>query len=176
MMNKILVLTLLSALSFGKIYGQESLEIYKKTDTVPKVFYKELDDRGHTTVEIRGKEFLDAILFTLKADGVQSVEHNTERKVLMIGLKPEYNPVLISLSAFKNKYTNVKSEHVIFKIDDRFVQGDPNKVLVDEANIMLIYVSPIKFVGDLTDLYMITLIPRTDANLKKFNEKRIILR
>ncbi|WP_426791286.1 hypothetical protein [Sphingobacterium sp. WOUb80] len=175
-MNKILVLTLLSAFSFGKIYGQQSFEIYKKTDSVPKVVYKELDDRRHATIEIRGKEFLDDTILTLNADGIQSVEHNTERKVIMLGLKPEYNPVLISLSAFKNKYTTIKSENVIFKIDERFVQSDPNKVLVDEANIMLIYVSPIKFVGDLKDVYMITLIPRTEANLKKFNEKRIIIR
>lgn len=175
-MNKILVLTLLSALSLGKIYAQQTVEIYKKTDTVPRVVYKELDDRRHATVEMRGKEFLDATILTLKADGIQSVELNNDRKVMMLELKPDYNPVLISLSAFKNKYTKIKSEHVIFKIDDRFVQSDPNEVFVDEANIMLMYVSPVKFVGDLKDLYMITLIPRTDANMKKLNEKRIIIR
>lgn len=36
-----------------------------------------------------------------------------------------------------------------------------------------ISISPIKFIGGLEDLYMLTLVPRTDKNLKKLNEIRI---
>ncbi|WP_343558922.1 hypothetical protein [Sphingobacterium sp.] len=172
-MKKILYLTLMSTFSLGMAYGQESLEIYKKTDTVPKVVYKVLDDRAHTTIEIQGKDYLDDIIGTLKAEGINSIGHSTKRKSLVVELKPGYKPILISLSSLKNKYTNVKSERVIFKIDDRFVQQNPDEVLVDESNIMLVSVSPIKFTGDLNDLFMITIFPRSDKNLKSFNAIRI---
>ncbi|WP_313448335.1 hypothetical protein [Sphingobacterium sp.] len=172
-MKKIFFLTLMLTFSLGIVYGQESLEIYKKTDTVPKVVYKVLDDRAHTTIEIQGKDYLDDIVPTLKAEGINSIGHSTEKKALVVELKPGYKPVLINLSTLKNKYTNVKSERVLFKIDDRFVQQNPDEVLVDESNIMLISVSPIKFTGDLDDLFLITIFPRSDKNLKNFNAIRV---
>lgn len=172
-MKKTFLFSLLSFLGLSLTYGQQLKPLYSKTDTLPKVVYKVLDDRAHATIEIQGKDYLDDIILTLKAEGINSIEHSTEKKALVVELKPGYKPVLMSLSDIVKKYTNVKSERVIFKIDDRFVQNNPREVLIDESNIMLISVSPVKFVGDLEDLYMITLIPRTDKNLKKFNEIRI---
>ncbi|WP_293879444.1 hypothetical protein [Sphingobacterium sp. UBA1498] len=123
--EKISFLTLLSTISLGIAYGQESLEIYRKTDTVPKVVYRVLDNRAHSIIEIQGKDYLDDIVPTLKAEGINSIGHNTEKKALVVELKPGYKPVLINLSTLKNKYTNVKSERVLFKIDDRVVQQNP---------------------------------------------------
>ncbi len=172
-MKETLLLSLLSFFGLSLTYGQQLKPLYSKTDTLPRVVYKDLNERPLPKLEMRGENYLGDGMWSLKSEGVKSVDINKERGVVIIELTPEYKPVLMSLSDIVKKYTNVKSERVIFKIDDRFVQNNPREVLIDESNIMLISVSPVKFVGDLEDMYMITLIPRTDKNLKKFNEIRI---
>ncbi|WP_104381337.1 hypothetical protein [Sphingobacterium sp. HMA12] len=172
-MKKTLLFSLLSFLGLSLTYGQQLKPLYSKTDTLPKVAYKDLNETPLPKIEMQGKNYLGEAMRSLKSEGVKSVDINKERGVVIVELKPEYHPVLMSLSDIKKKYTNVKSEHVIFRIEDSFVQNNPKEVLVDASNIMLISVSLVKFVSDIEDLYMITLIPRTDKNIKKFNEIRI---
>jgi|GEM_PF-1045201 len=172
-MKKTLLFSLLSFLGLSLTYGQQLKPLYSKTDTLPKVVYKDLNETPLPKIEMQGKNYLGDAMRSLKSEGVKSVDINKERGVVIIELTPEYKPVLMSLSDIIKKYTNIKSEHVIFRIEDNFVQNNPNEVLVDASNIMLISVSPVKFIGDLEDLYMVTLVPRTDKNVEKLNEIRI---
>jgi len=172
-MKKTLLFSLLSIFGLSLTYGQQLKPVYSKTDTLPKVVYKDLNETPLPQLEMQGKNYLGDAMRSLKSEGVKSVDINKERGVVVIELAPGYNPILTSLSDIIKKYTNIKSEHVIFRIEDKFVQNNPNEVLVDASNIMLISISPVKFVGDLEDLYMVTLVPRTDKNIKKFNEIRI---
>lgn len=172
-MKKTLLFSLLSFFGLSLTYGQQLKSLYSKTDTLPRVVYKDLNERPLPKLEMQGKNYLGDGMLSLKSEGVKSVDINKERGAVVIELTPEYHPVLMSLSDIKKKYTNLKSERVIFRIEDNFVQNNPNEVLVDASNIMLISVSPVKFIGDLEDLYMVTLVPRTDKNVKKLNEIRI---
>lgn len=124
-------------------------------------------------MEIKGKIYLGETGNSLKSEGIKSVETSKQKQALIIELNQDYSPVLISLSELKNNYTNIKSDRVIFRIDNNIIQNSPDEVLVDVSNIMVISVSPIKFISDLDDLFMITLFPRTDSNIKKFNTIRI---
>ncbi|MDF2477416.1 MAG: hypothetical protein K0S24_2899 [Sphingobacterium sp.] len=172
-MKKTLLFSLLSVFGLSLTYGQQLKPLYSKTDTLPRVVYKDLNERPLPKLEMQGKNYLGDGMQSLKPEGVKSVDINKERGTVIIELTPEYEPVLMSLSDITKKYTNVKSEHVIFRIEDNFVQNNPNEVLVDVSNIMLISVSPVKFIGDLEDLYMVTLVPRTDKNVEKLNQIRI---
>jgi hypothetical protein len=172
-MKKKLFFSLLSFFGLSLTYGQQLKPLYSKTDTLPRVVYKDLNERALPKLEMRGENYLGDGMWSLKSEGVKSIDINKERGVVVIELTPEYKPVLMSLSDIVKKHTNIKSERVIFKIDDRFVQNNPREVLIDESNIMLISVSPVKFIGDLEDLYMVTLVPRTDKNVEKLNQIRI---
>ncbi|MEN5231581.1 hypothetical protein [Sphingobacterium faecium] len=68
----------------------------------------------------------------------------------------------ITLSDLRKNYTNVQSDRAIFQIEDKIIQDHPSTVFVDISNIMTIFVSPVKFIGDLDDLYMITLKVRNE--------------
>ncbi|WP_293944780.1 MULTISPECIES: hypothetical protein [unclassified Sphingobacterium] len=172
-MKKTLLFSLLSFFGLSLTYGQQLKPLYSKTDTLPRVVYKDLNERPLPKLEMQGKNYLGDGMLSLKSEGVKSVDINKEKGAVVIEFTPEYHPVLMSLSDIKKKYTNLKSERVIFRIEDNFVQNNPNEVLVDASNIMLISVSPVKFIGDLEDLYMVTLVPRTDKNVEKMNEIRI---
>jgi hypothetical protein len=68
---------------------------------------------------------------------------------------------------------SVQSDRVIFQIEDIIIQDDPNTIYVDISNIMTIFVSPVKFIGDLDDLYILTLKVRNERNMKDMNTIRI---
>jgi len=172
-MKKTLFFSLLSFFGLSLTYGQQLKPLYSKTDTLPKVVYKDLNETPLPKIEMQGENYLGDAMRSLKSEGVKSVDIDKERGIVIVELKPEYHPVLMSLSDIKKIYTNIKSERVIFRIEDNFVQNNPDEVLVDASNIMLISVSPVKFIGDLEDLYMVTLVPRTDKNIEKLNEIRI---
>ncbi|MCW2260328.1 hypothetical protein [Sphingobacterium kitahiroshimense] len=67
----------------------------------------------------------------------------------------------------------MQSDRVIFQIEDKIIQDDPDTTFVDISNIMTISVSPVKFIGDLDDLYMVTLRVRNEKNIKDLNTIRI---
>lgn len=172
-MKKTLLFSLLPFFGLSTAYGQQLKPLYSKTDTMPRVVYKDLNEAEMPKVEIEGKKYLGDIARTLKPEGIKSVTVSKDRQPMIVELKPGYKPFFMTLSDLKKKYTNIKSERVIFKIEDNFVQNNPDKVLIDSSNIMLISISPVKFIADVEDLYMITLIPRSDKNVKKFNEIRL---
>jgi len=172
-MKKTLILSLISFIGFNLVQGQENEQInfkkYSMSDSVPVVIYKELKEKEVPKISFQGKKYLKDGMMTIKAEYVKTFDLGTAE----LTLKDGYSPDFISLSEFKRKYTNVKSDHVIYKIEDKIIQDDPDELMVDQSNIMLISVSPIKFIGDLNDLYMITLRTRTEKNIKELNTVRI---
>lgn len=168
-MKKIFLFALLSSFGIGLTYGQYSTNQYSITDKVPKVIYKNLKDRDLAKIEVLGKLYSSETGLTLKTDSIKTAEANKEKQAIVIGLTAGYKPEFITLSDLKKNYTNVQSDQVIFQIEDKIIQDDPNTVFVDIINIMTITVSPIKFVGNLDDLYMVTLKVRNEKNIKDMN-------
>jgi len=173
-MKKILLCTLLSWFGFSIAHGQNPHSQHSKTDTVPSTVYKNLDDKSQVNVQILGKVYKGGLMGTLKPEEIKSVEIDKGKQLVIIELNQNYKPVPITLSDLQKKYTNVKSNRVIFKIDDQIVQQNPAEVFVDISNIMRIDVSPVKFIGDIDELYMMNLWVRNEKNKKELN--KIIIR
>nr|WP_288810972.1 hypothetical protein [uncultured Sphingobacterium sp.] len=173
-MKKILLCALLSWFGLSIAHGQNPHSRYNMTDTVPSTVYKKLNDISQVNVEVLGKLYKGDLMGTLKPEGVKSVDVDKGKQLVIIELNQNYKPVLITLSDLQKKYTNVKSNRVIFMVDDQIVQQSPAEVFVDISNIMQIDVSPVKSIGDIDELYMINLWVRNEKNIKELN--RIILR
>ena len=137
------------------------------------MIYKDLKERDLAKIEVLGKLYASETGLTLKTDSIETVEASKEKQAIVIGITADYKPDFITLSDLRKKYTNVQSDRVIFQIEDKIIQDDPNTVYVDISNIMKIFVSPVKFIGDLDDLYMITLKVRNEKNMKDISTIRI---
>ncbi|MGA6120770.1 hypothetical protein [Sphingobacterium sp. UDSM-2020] len=172
-MKKTFLFALLSSFGLSLTYGQYSTNQYSITDKVPKVIYKDLKDRNFPKVELLGKQYSSESALTLKEDSIKTVEISKEKQAIIIGLTADYKPEFITLSDLRKNFTNVQSDRVIFQIEDKIIQDDPNTVFVDIINIMTITVSPIKFVGNLDDLYMVSLKVRNEKNIKDMDTIRI---
>lgn len=172
-MKKIFLSALLLSFGIGLTYGQYSTNRYSITDKVPKGIYKDLKDRNFPNVELLGKQYSSESMLTLITDSIKTVEVIKEKQVIKIGLTAHYKPEFITLSDLRKNYTNVKSDRIIFQIENKIIQADPDTTFVDISNIMTISVSPVKFIGDLDDLYMVTLKVRNEKNMKDLNTIRI---
>ena len=166
---KVKFLFLLSFLGVNITYAQHSANLYKMTDTVTKVFYRDYGQDNQAIVEILGKKYPIDGTATLKMDQIESFDVNKEKELVMIGLKPAYKPIFITLTDLKKKYTTVNSNRVIYQIDNKIIQKNPNEISVDESNIMAIIVTPVKLIVDVEELYQITLKTRTENNIKEMN-------
>ncbi|MEJ5092087.1 hypothetical protein GEO21_18825 [Sphingobacterium faecium] len=172
-MKKIFLFALLSSFGLSLTYGQQTNNQYSITDKLPKVIYKDLKERDLAKIEVLGKQYSSETGLTLKTDSIKTVEANKEKQAIVIGITADYKPDFITLSDLRKNYTNVQSDRVIFQIEDKIIQDDPNTVFVDISNIMTIFVSPVKFIGDLDDLYMVTLKVRNEKNIEAISTIRI---
>lgn len=172
-MKKIFLSALLSSFGLSLTYGQHAKTEYSITDKVPRVIYTDIKKRDMPKIEVLGKQYSGDGGLALKTDSIKSVVISKEKQAVILELTPAYIPDFITLSDLKKKYTNVQSDRVIFQIEDKIVQDNPDTIFVDISNIMVIYVSPVKFIGDLDDLYMVTLKVRTEKNIKDLNTFRI---
>lgn len=163
------VFALLSSFGLSLTYGQHTNNQYSITDKLPKIIYKDLKERDSARIEVLGKLYSSETGLTLKTDSIKTVEASKEKQVIVIGIAADYKPDFITLSDLRKNYTNVQSDRVIFQIENKIIQDDPKTVYVDISNIMTIFVSPVKFIGDLDDLYMVTLKVRNEKNVKDMN-------
>lgn len=168
-MKNIFLSALLLCFGISLSYGQTSTNQYRSTDKVPKVIYADLKDRNFLNIEVLGKQYSRESMLTLITDSIETVEVNKEKQVIRIGLTAHYKPEFITLSDLRKNYTNVKSDRIIFQIENKIIQADPDTTFVDISNIMTISVSPVKFVSDLEDLYMLTLRVRNERNRNDLN-------
>ncbi|WP_341832462.1 hypothetical protein AACH28_05590 [Sphingobacterium thalpophilum] len=95
---------------------QQLKPLYSKTDTLPKVVYKDLDERPLPKIEMQGRTYLGDAMRSLKPEEVQSIDVDKTRQVMLVELKPGYHPVLMSLSDIKKKYTNLNMQYSRLKI------------------------------------------------------------
>ncbi len=100
-MKKILLCALLSFFGLSLTHGQQLKPLYSKTDTLPKVVYKDLDERPLPKIEMQGRTYLGDAMRSLKPEEVQSIDVDKTRQVMIIELKPGYHPILMSLSDIK---------------------------------------------------------------------------
>lgn len=74
----------------------------------------------------------------------------------------------------KLKYTNIKDNSTIFKIDDELINADYENNLVDENYILKIIVEKFENKNEKLNINFINLITKSEENIKK--SKEIIIR
>lgn len=172
-MKKLVLLSFASMSILNLAHAQqarnEAFVSHKMTDTVPRVFYEKYTDRDSIEVLVNGEKFPAEGILTFKEDKIKSFEYP-----LRVELAADYVPRYISLSDLAKKYTKLNSDYILYKIDDRLIKRDPDEVLVDESNIMSIAVNQVKSNKGRDDIYIITLKPRSEKNMKEVG--KIILR
>jgi len=192
-MKKILFSTiiLLSINSFGqKLIGKAQglritkQEIISENDTIINVVYKNVIEYiKKPAYFINGRLINEGILRTINPNEIATV--NVEKKnieienvkyheQLYIVTKSAYKPKLISLNNLKTKYTNLKTETTIFKIDNVIVNADYNNFIVDENYILKIIVEPFENKNEKLNVNFVNLLTKSEENIKK--SKEIILR
>jgi hypothetical protein len=192
-MKKILFIAtiLLSINSFGqkltgKVQGLRitDQEFVSANDTIIKVVYKnEIEDKKKPAYFINGKLINEGILRTINPNEIETVHIEKENievenvkyyEQLYIVTKSTYKPKFISLNNLKLKYTNVKGNSTIFKIDDGIIYEDYENYLVDEKNILRIIVEKFENKNEKLNVNIINLTTKTLENIKR--SKEIIIR
>lgn len=186
-----IVSILLSINSFGQIKTEKvnGLKITNQVtvfdnDIIIKVIYKnEIKNDKKPAYFINGKLANESILRSINPNEIETV--NVEKEnieienvkyygKLYIVTKSTYKPKLISLNNLKFKYTNIKDNSTIFKIDDELINADYENNLVDENYILKIIVEKFENKNEKLNINFINLITKSEENIKK--SKEIIIR
>jgi hypothetical protein len=159
-------------------------EIASENDTLIKVIYKNgIENNRKPVCFINGKQTNESILRTLNPNEIATL--NIEKKnieidnikyheQLYIVTKSTYNPKLISLNNLKAKYTNLKKNSTVFKIDDDIINAEYDNFIVDEKFILKIIVEKVEKKNEKLIFNFINLITKSEENIKK--SKEIIIR
>lgn len=192
-MKNILLFTtmLLSIYGFGqKLTGKvpgvriTNQEISTENDTIIKVVYKnENQNNKKPAYFLNNKIVNESILRTINPNEISTVnvekenieiENVTYYGKIYFTTKSTYKPKLISLNSLKLKFTNIKENSTIFKIDDSIINGNYENYLVDENNILKINVEKFENNAEKLNINIITIVTKSEENIKK--SKEIILR
>jgi hypothetical protein len=169
----ILSFILLSSL----VHGQTT-----SADSTIKVRYADNTNSGKQPAYFINGKFAGSSL-SVKPDDIDSIrvvkeefrfENIKYNGQIHIFTKKNYSPKLITLTALKEKYTNLGTKPVVFTIDGSIVNSDYDKYLVDENNLLQIVVDKIIIAKENPDLGLIKLLTKSEENIKK--SKEIILR
>jgi hypothetical protein len=170
----------------GKILGLRitEKEIISENDTIIKVVYKnEVENNKKPAYFINGKLTNESILRTINPNEIATfnvekknieIENVKYHEQLYIVTKLTYKPKLISLNNLKAKYTTLKENSTVFKIDNIIVNADYNNFIVDENYILKIIVEPFENKNEKLNVNFVNLITKSDENIKK--SKEIIIR
>lgn len=186
-MIKVLVLSLIATNALGQAPGEKALlSVPKKDpDTTLKVVYANekihpgkkppayfingglVDETTFKTFDFKNVDSLQVLSTNSQSDS------NKYYGEMHIKTKGAYNPHLISLTALREKYTNVKNRNVLFMLNGVFINEYFDQSMVDEDYILRIIVEPAKNLKENISLFVINLVtgPKTDRN--KINEIRI---
>ncbi len=180
---------LLTINSFGqKLTGEipgvkmTSQEIQSKNDTIIKVVYKN-EDNKKLVCFLNGKITNESILRSINPDEIETLNIEKENieienvkyyGKLYVVTKSTYKPKFISLNNLKLKYTNLKENSTIFKIDNEIINADYGNYLVDENYILKIIIEKFENKIEKLNVNFVCLITKTEENIKK--SKEIILR
>ena len=176
---------------FGQVKSEKvnglkitNAEISVEKDTIIKVVYKnQIENNKKPAYFINEKLVNESILKTLNPNEIASVKvEKNEIEInnvkyygkLIIETKSNYNPKLISLNNLKAKYTNLKENPIIFKIDNEIVNANYDNFMVDEKFILKIIVENYQNKEEKLNLSFVNLITKSEENIKK--SKEIIIR
>ena len=181
---------LLSINSFGQIKAEKvnglkmtNQVTVSENDTIIKVVYKnEIKNDKKPAYFINGKLANESIIRCINPNEIETV--NVEKEnieienvkyygKLYIVTKSTYKPKFISLNNLKLKYTKIKENSIIFKIDDEIINLDYDKYLVDENYILNIVVEKFENQNEKLNLNFIKLVTKSEENMKKSKEIRI---
>lgn len=189
----VVILLFLSAISFGQEIPGVTLSNKTSTkyseDSDIYVRYTELpnDVKNDIAVLINGKFFKNgySLLKTVSLNKIEGVniekgeitinEIKYSGKIL-ITLKPDYKPNIITLNSLLAKHLTLDSNPTILKIDNAYINQDFNVYLVDEKYILQIDITTVN-TSDGKKINLINLVTKSDKNIEKANQpKQIILR
>jgi hypothetical protein len=182
---------LLSIYSFGQVKSEKvnglkitQTEINVENDTIIKVVYKnENQNNKKPAYFLNNKIVNESILRTINPNEIATVnvekenieiENVTYYGKIYFTTKSTYKPKLISLNSLKLKFTNIKENSTIFKIDDEIINDNYENYLVDQNNILKINVEKFENNAEKLNLNIITIVTKTEENIKK--SKEIIIR
>jgi len=159
-------------------------ETVSENDTIIKVTYKNVIEKNRKPAYfLNGVLTNESVLRTINPNEIltfniekENIEIDTVKYYgkLHLVTKLTYKPKLISLNKLKLKYTNLKEDSTIFKIDNEIVNADYENYLVDEKYILKIDIEKFENRAEKLIFNIINLITKTEENIKKANA--IILR
>ena len=186
----ILSIVILAALpTFGQRFltPDTTVELYSK-DSEIKVFEENPlnntshnDDIAFYINDILVSETIFRQLDPLKIESVNVVKEKLQHNGISydariyIKTKNDFKPEIISLGDLAKKYLTINSEILVFQIDDKVINQDYTDYIIDENFILKIVKSKIKSPNN-TDIALIKIITKTDENIEKANQVKVILR
>ena len=192
-MKKIVfIITLITAInSFGQINAEKNngLKItnqvtVSENDTIIKVYYKnQLENNIKPAYFVNDKLVNESVLKTLNPNEIASVKVEKDDieidnvkyyGKILVETKSTYSPNFISLNNLKTKYTNIKENKIIFKIDNEIVNANYDNFIVDEKYILKIIVENYENKEEKLKVCFVNLITKSEENIKK--SKEILLR
>lgn len=188
----IVILLFLSVISFGQevsgvTVNKNTTDNSEDSDIYVRYIKPTSDIKNNAAIYINSEFFKDGytLLKTVNPNKIEGVniekgeitinEIKYSGKIL-ITLKPDYKPSIITLNNLITKHLTLDDNPIILKIDNTYVNQDFNTYLVDEKYILQIDISKVNTsVGKKINL--INLITKSDKNIEKANQpKQIILR
>ena len=192
-MKKIVfIITLITAInSFGQINTEKGngLKIINQVtvsenDTIIQVYFKnQLENNIKPAYFVNDKLVDESVLKTLNLNEIDNVKVEKDDieidnvkyyGKILVETKSTYSPNFISLNNLKTKYTNIKENKIIFKIDNEIVNANYDNFIVDEKYILKIVVENYENKEEKLKVCFINLITKSEENIKK--SKEILLR
>ena len=157
------------------------IERYRKTgdvnDTVINVSYISKPVSERNPVYYLNDRLVDGTTIrTINPKSIESInvikknsEMNNDKKYgeIHIKMKTGYAPKLLSLNDLKLKYTDVRDNPTIYLIDGEFINGDYDKCMVDENNILSISVEKFENKNEKIEINFVKLLTKTEENIRK---------
>jgi len=129
--------------------------IFLNGSLIPMSFFRALNPQHIEQIEVKKERV--------------GIDDNSSGKILTT-TKACYTPVPISLNALKKKYTNLKSKPTIFIIDGNIINDDYDNYLVDENNLLRIYIDKMQNAKENIDIDVIKVLTKDEENIKKINQ------
>ena len=186
----IVILLFITSLSFGQTI--QGVRINNKSNysenSEIKVVYNDNSNELHPEKKPVGifvnGTFIgkQPILNTINSEKIESLKVKKENfkkngkeyyGKILVEMKSEYVPKFLTLKELITKYLDLNTNPIVFQINEKVINQDYNKYLVDEKFILKIVLTKIKTSEKDTEINLIKLITKTTENIKKANEIRI---
>lgn len=156
-------------------YGQNAI----KDSTLRVVYTNTLNDNQKPAFFINGNFIVNPFLDPKAIDSINVVKSEIQidgikyNGQIYITTKSAYSPKLISLTALKDKYTNLKNKPAAFMIDGNIINADYDKYVIDENYLLQLIVDNIENTKQNIHLAIIRLLTRSEENIRRSKEIRI---